>query len=192
MCTVPRLLFIFVYLWGILSVLWWTPGVGWISALWCWSCPVLSSALSVWMEQCASTASLLASVREQERQFEMLSRALEEERRSCAGTLPRPLPNMQVTWIKPPFTYPHAHSSIDTSIGFTLWSEWSPRSSPSHLCGLAGCLQNLNHTWEQKYLLCGFQSIKLGLICVDIRVEFRLNFGSLNLKPKRSEAFLRR
>uniref|UniRef100_A0AAQ6ALD1 Catenin (cadherin-associated protein), delta 1 n=1 Tax=Amphiprion ocellaris TaxID=80972 RepID=A0AAQ6ALD1_AMPOC len=49
------------------------------------------------MEQCASTASLLASVREQERQFEMLSRALEEERRSCAGTLPRPLPNMQVT-----------------------------------------------------------------------------------------------
>lgn len=26
----------------------------------------------------------------------MLSRALEEERRSCAGTLPRPLPNMQV------------------------------------------------------------------------------------------------
>uniref|UniRef100_A0A672HYU9 Catenin (cadherin-associated protein), delta 1 n=1 Tax=Salarias fasciatus TaxID=181472 RepID=A0A672HYU9_SALFA len=41
------------------------------------------------MEQCASTASLLASVREQERQFEMLSRALEEERRSCAGTLPR-------------------------------------------------------------------------------------------------------
>uniref|UniRef100_A0A7N8YHN8 Catenin (cadherin-associated protein), delta 1 n=1 Tax=Mastacembelus armatus TaxID=205130 RepID=A0A7N8YHN8_9TELE len=39
------------------------------------------------MEQCASTASLLASVREQERQFEMLSRALEEERRSCAGTL---------------------------------------------------------------------------------------------------------
>uniref|UniRef100_H3D478 Catenin delta 1 n=1 Tax=Tetraodon nigroviridis TaxID=99883 RepID=H3D478_TETNG len=47
------------------------------------------------MEQCASAASLLASVREQERQFEMLSRALEEERRSCAGTLPRPLPNMQ-------------------------------------------------------------------------------------------------
>uniref|UniRef100_A0A8C4H6N6 Catenin (cadherin-associated protein), delta 1 n=1 Tax=Dicentrarchus labrax TaxID=13489 RepID=A0A8C4H6N6_DICLA len=42
-----------------------------------------------------TTASLLASVREQERQFEMLSRALEEERRSCAGTLPRPLPNMQ-------------------------------------------------------------------------------------------------
>ncbi|XP_061764733.1 catenin delta-1 isoform X5 [Nerophis ophidion] len=47
------------------------------------------------MEPCASTASLLASVREQERQFEMLSRALEEERRSCAGTLPRPLPNIQ-------------------------------------------------------------------------------------------------
>ncbi|TWW59736.1 Catenin delta-1 [Takifugu flavidus] len=54
------------------------------------------------MEQCASTASLLASVREQERQFEMLSRALEEERRSCAGTLPRPLPNMQVMAELPP------------------------------------------------------------------------------------------
>ncbi|XP_068607585.1 catenin delta-1 [Brachionichthys hirsutus] len=47
------------------------------------------------MEQCESTASLLASVREQERQFEMLSRALEEERRSCAGTLTRPLPKLQ-------------------------------------------------------------------------------------------------
>ncbi|XP_068177475.1 catenin delta-1 isoform X2 [Antennarius striatus] len=47
------------------------------------------------MEQCESTASLLASVREQERQFEMLSRALEDERRSCAGTLPRPLPKLQ-------------------------------------------------------------------------------------------------
>ena len=54
------------------------------------------------MEQCASTASLLASVREQERQFEMLSRALEDERRSCAGTLPRPLPPaMQVTLENP-------------------------------------------------------------------------------------------
>uniref|UniRef100_A0A671YTD3 Catenin delta 1 n=1 Tax=Sparus aurata TaxID=8175 RepID=A0A671YTD3_SPAAU len=69
------------------------------------------------MEQCASTASLLASVREQERQFEMLSRALEEERRSCAGTLPRPLPNMQVTRKNNPhpassalFTHPHARS----------------------------------------------------------------------------------
>ncbi|KAM6972649.1 catenin delta-1 [Aplochiton taeniatus] len=41
------------------------------------------------METRASAASLLASVREQERHFEMLSRALEEERRS--GTLPRPL-----------------------------------------------------------------------------------------------------
>uniref|UniRef100_A0A8C5HH92 Catenin delta-1-like n=1 Tax=Gouania willdenowi TaxID=441366 RepID=A0A8C5HH92_GOUWI len=47
------------------------------------------------MEPRASAASLLASVREQERQFEMLSRALEEERRSCAGTLPRPFPDVQ-------------------------------------------------------------------------------------------------
>lgn len=134
MCTVPALLFKCVYLWGILSVLWLSPGVGWISLLSgvdpVLSCPVLSSALSVWMEQCASTASLLASVREQERQFEMLSRALEEERRSCAGTLPRPLPNMQVTLIKPPSTYPHAHSSIEMSLGFTIWSGWTPRSPP--------------------------------------------------------------
>lgn len=48
------------------------------------------------MEQCESAASLLASVREQERQFERLTRALEEERR-CGGTLPRPPPNLQVT-----------------------------------------------------------------------------------------------
>ncbi|XP_028974146.1 catenin delta-1 isoform X3 [Esox lucius] len=46
------------------------------------------------MEQCESAASLLASVREQERQFERLTRALEEER-SCGGTLPRPLPALQ-------------------------------------------------------------------------------------------------
>ncbi|XP_031677081.1 catenin delta-1-like, partial [Oncorhynchus kisutch] len=46
------------------------------------------------MEQCESAASLLASVREQERQFERLTRALEEERR-CGGTLPRPPPNLQ-------------------------------------------------------------------------------------------------
>lgn len=108
MCTVPGPLRLYICVLGLIqSVLWLNPGVGWLSStLWCWPCPVLScpvlcSALSVWMEQCASTASLLASVREQERQFEMLSRALEEERRSCAGTLPRPLPNMQVTRNKP-------------------------------------------------------------------------------------------
>ncbi|XP_053477842.1 catenin delta-1 isoform X1 [Ictalurus furcatus] len=49
------------------------------------------------MEQCENAASLLASVREQEMQFERLTRALEEERRSVgpAGTLPRPLPTLQ-------------------------------------------------------------------------------------------------
>ena len=67
-------------------------------SLWCWV--NLSLSLSVCMEQCASAASLLATVREQERQFEMLSRALEEERRcsgTASGTLPRPLPTLQVT-----------------------------------------------------------------------------------------------
>ncbi|XP_016089589.1 catenin delta-1-like [Sinocyclocheilus grahami] len=49
------------------------------------------------MEQCENAASLLASVREQEMQFERLTRALEEERRSVgpSGTLPRPLPALQ-------------------------------------------------------------------------------------------------
>ncbi|KAL1023637.1 hypothetical protein UPYG_G00043830 [Umbra pygmaea] len=46
------------------------------------------------MEQCESASSLLASVREQERQFERLTRALEEERR-CGGTLQRPPPTVQ-------------------------------------------------------------------------------------------------
>uniref|UniRef100_A0A671S860 Catenin delta-1-like n=1 Tax=Sinocyclocheilus anshuiensis TaxID=1608454 RepID=A0A671S860_9TELE len=47
--------------------------------------------------QCENAASLLASVREQEMQFERLTRALEEERRSVgpSGTLPRPLPTLQ-------------------------------------------------------------------------------------------------
>ncbi|XP_051982684.1 catenin delta-1-like isoform X1 [Xyrauchen texanus] len=49
------------------------------------------------MEQCENAASLLASVREQEMQFERLTRALEEERRSVgpSGTLPRPFPTLQ-------------------------------------------------------------------------------------------------
>ncbi|KAG7458471.1 hypothetical protein MATL_G00220690 [Megalops atlanticus] len=49
------------------------------------------------MEQCESAASLLASVREQEVQFERLTRALEEERRRVGpvSTLPRPLPTPQ-------------------------------------------------------------------------------------------------
>lgn len=95
-------------------------------------CPVLCSALSVWMEQCASTASLLASVREQERQFEMLSRALEEERRSCAGTLPRPLPNMQVTRKNnpilphPPFSLTRTHVlHLDASSVISIPSLWT-------------------------------------------------------------------
>lgn len=71
------------------------------------------------MEQCASTASLLASVREQERQFEMLSRALEEERRSCAGTLPRPLPNMQVMR-----TRPHGRCFLSSSCTCPVESVW--------------------------------------------------------------------
>uniref|UniRef100_A0A8C1IF83 Catenin (cadherin-associated protein), delta 1 n=1 Tax=Cyprinus carpio TaxID=7962 RepID=A0A8C1IF83_CYPCA len=55
------------------------------------------------MEQCENAASLLASVREQEMQFERLTRALEEERRSVgpSGTLPRPLPTLQVTPSRP-------------------------------------------------------------------------------------------
>uniref|UniRef100_A0A672IVX6 Catenin delta 1 n=1 Tax=Salarias fasciatus TaxID=181472 RepID=A0A672IVX6_SALFA len=55
------------------------------------------------MEQCESAAALLESVREQEVQFEQLTRALEEERRrvglpaTSPSALGRPLPHMQVT-----------------------------------------------------------------------------------------------
>lgn len=60
------------------------------------------------MEQCESAAALLESVREQEVQFEQLTRALEEERRRVglpAATSPsalgRPLPHMQVKPTQP-------------------------------------------------------------------------------------------
>lgn len=55
------------------------------------------------MEQCESAAALLESVREQEVQFEQLTRALEEERRrvglpaTSPSALGHPLPHMQVT-----------------------------------------------------------------------------------------------
>lgn len=54
------------------------------------------------MEQCESAAALLESVREQEVQFEQLTRALEEERRrvglsaTSPSALGRPLPHTQV------------------------------------------------------------------------------------------------
>lgn len=57
----------------------------------------------VCMEQCESAAALLESVREQEVQFEQLTRALEEERRrvglpaTSPSALGRPLPHAQVT-----------------------------------------------------------------------------------------------
>uniref|UniRef100_A0AAQ5YB55 Catenin delta 1 n=1 Tax=Amphiprion ocellaris TaxID=80972 RepID=A0AAQ5YB55_AMPOC len=60
------------------------------------------------MEQCESAAALLESVREQEVQFEQLTRALEEERRrvglpaTSPSTLGRPLPHTQVTLPKEP------------------------------------------------------------------------------------------
>lgn len=138
------------------------------SALWLTlSRPVLFSALSVWMEQCASTASLLASVREQERQFEMLSRALEEERRSCAGTLPRPLPNMQVTWTKALPIYPHAHfPSENHSVSLFDPSKFIQ-------CRLHGRLHPICANWQQhpnqtwgKIPPLWFQLVGVGLICV--------------------------
>ncbi|CAG03711.1 unnamed protein product, partial [Tetraodon nigroviridis] len=82
-----------------------------------------------------SAASLLASVREQERQFEMLSRALEEERRSCAGTLPRPLPNMQVMRKRPRgrrFLSSSCTCSVESLQPCCLWSP-----SSSHPLGPA-------------------------------------------------------
>ena len=71
-----------------------------------WKC--VTPPLSPWgrvvcMEQCESAAALLESVREQEVQFEQLTRALEEERRrvglsaTSPSALGRPLPYTQVT-----------------------------------------------------------------------------------------------
>ncbi|XP_069047395.1 catenin delta-1 isoform X3 [Lepisosteus oculatus] len=72
----------------------------------CWP-PTPQPSLLLWtevcMEQCESAASLLASVREQEAQFERLTRALEEERRRVSqqltavanGSSPRPPPAQQ-------------------------------------------------------------------------------------------------
>uniref|UniRef100_A0A8C7HWH7 Catenin delta 1 n=1 Tax=Oncorhynchus kisutch TaxID=8019 RepID=A0A8C7HWH7_ONCKI len=59
------------------------------------------------MEQCESAAALLESVREQEVQFEQLTRALEEERRRVSLLSPpsRPLPHTQVT-AQPPSMSP--------------------------------------------------------------------------------------
>uniref|UniRef100_A0A673NAS6 Catenin delta-1-like n=1 Tax=Sinocyclocheilus rhinocerous TaxID=307959 RepID=A0A673NAS6_9TELE len=77
------------------------------------------------MEQCENAASLLASVREQEMQFERLTRALEEERRSVgpSGTLPRPLPTLQVTPSQPITQQqgsPHHHPAISHPCRITL------------------------------------------------------------------------
>lgn len=63
-------------------------------------------ATLVCMEQCESAAALLESVREQEVQFEQLTRALEEERRrvglpaTSPSALGHPFPHIQVT--RPP------------------------------------------------------------------------------------------
>lgn len=65
-----------------------------------------SGATIVCMEQCESAAALLESVREQEVQFEQLTRALEEERRrvglpaTSPSALGHPFPHIQVT--RPP------------------------------------------------------------------------------------------
>ncbi|ROI47843.1 Catenin delta-1 [Anabarilius grahami] len=93
--------------------------------------------LSVCMEQCENAASLLASVREQEMQFERLTRALEEERRSVgpSGTLPRPLPTLQVTPSQPITQQqgsPHHHPAISHPCRITL-----------HQCVLVGTSRSM-------------------------------------------------
>uniref|UniRef100_A0AAX7V8J1 Catenin delta 1 n=1 Tax=Astatotilapia calliptera TaxID=8154 RepID=A0AAX7V8J1_ASTCA len=66
-------------------------------------------------DQCESAAALLESVREQEVQFEQLTRALEEERRrvglpaTSPSTLGRPLPHTQYRMVDP------AHGALDES-----------------------------------------------------------------------------
>lgn len=82
------------------------------------------------MEQCESAAALLESVREQEVQFEQLTRALEEERRrvglsaTSPSTLGRPLPHTQVTPLhqNPPF--PPIETILIPSSTFNAWIMW--------------------------------------------------------------------
>ena len=80
--------------------------------------PFSSRGRVVCMEQCESAAALLESVREQEVQFEQLTRALEEERRrvglpaTSPSALGRPLPHAQVTLPqKPSDPHPDFQSS---------------------------------------------------------------------------------
>lgn len=77
--------------------------------------PLSPRGCVVCMEQCESAAALLESVREQEVQFEQLTRALEEERRrvglpaTSPSALGRPLPHTQVTHPNKP-SDPHPDS----------------------------------------------------------------------------------
>lgn len=72
----------------------------------------------VCMEQCESAAALLESVREQEVQFEQLTRALEDERRrvglpaTSPSALGRPLPHTQVTLPNKPVYSPYLSLNI--------------------------------------------------------------------------------
>lgn len=102
-----------------------------------WECVTPVLFLSVCMEQCENAASLLASVREQEMQFERLTRALEEERRSVgpSGTLPRPLPTLQVTPSQPITQQqgsPHHHPARSHPCRITL-----------HQCVLVGTSRSM-------------------------------------------------
>lgn len=87
----------------------------------------------VCMEQCESAAALLESVREQEMQFEQLTRALEEERRrvglpaASPSALGRPLPHPQVT---PPNKPEHPRFSRLLSDLWIIVSPSSPRCLP--------------------------------------------------------------
>uniref|UniRef100_A0A8C1C3Z7 Catenin (cadherin-associated protein), delta 1 n=1 Tax=Cyprinus carpio carpio TaxID=630221 RepID=A0A8C1C3Z7_CYPCA len=74
------------------------------------------------MEQCENAASLLASVREQEMQFERLTRALEEERRSVTPS--RPIMQQQGS--------PHHHPAISHPCCITL-----------HQCVLVGTSRSM-------------------------------------------------
>lgn len=85
------------------------------------------------MEQCESAAALLESVREQEVQFEQLTRALEEERRrvglpaTSPSTLGRPLPHTQVT---PQRTQIFPSWVISTPLRLWLYGSLFPPSNP--------------------------------------------------------------
>ncbi|KAI3352769.1 hypothetical protein L3Q82_019353, partial [Scortum barcoo] len=125
------------------------------------------------MEQCASTASLLASVREQERQFEMLSRALEEERKVVCRHLAPPPPQHAAQRLR------HASATLPGSAArpqsFLTGSHMLTSARHFPLFPLTESLSELKSVTGKVQLLSPWCDVCLGS---SIRVCVRVSVGS--------------